>query len=129
MNKTRASWLTVHKGDIDRYTSIEIIWKTNSNTLYLLMFRLSTGDGRQQLTTEETGPYHDIIELRQQIGVLFGEIAARRICRNPRSWLPPEQLELLTSRASARLRQADCAVVEKYQTSNPERENLPATIN
>jgi len=88
MRKPHAQWLTVHKADIDRDTSIEILWQTAPNTLHLLLFRFSLGTGRATLTTEELGPYRSLAELRQQLSVLFGELTARRICQHPSSWLP-----------------------------------------
>jgi hypothetical protein len=97
IKRPHAVWLTVHKADIDQYTSIEILWQTDLNTLHLLLFRISPGPGRGQLTTEEIGPYRCLAELRQQLCVLFGERSARRICHNPNSWLPPYHLELLAA--------------------------------
>lgn len=90
MNKPHAVWLTVHKADIDQFTSVEILWQTDLNTLHLLLFRFSRGPGRGQLTTEEIGPYHCLAELRQQLCVLFGELSARRICHNTSTWLPSQ---------------------------------------
>lgn len=97
MKKPRAVWITLHKGDIDRYVSFEILWQVELNALHLLLFRISRGAGREQMTTEETGPYRGLVELRDHIGALFGEISARRICHNPSAWLPPQQIELLTA--------------------------------
>jgi len=88
MKKMHAQWLTVHKADIDQDTSIEILWQTAPNTLHLLLSRISRCGNRGSLTTEEIGPYHCLAELRQQLCMLFGELAARRIC-HPSSWLPP----------------------------------------
>jgi hypothetical protein len=90
MKKMHAQWLTVHKADIDQETSIEILWQTAPNTLQLLIFRISNGSPgtRPRLATEEIGPYHCLAELRQQLCMLFGDLAARRIC-HPSSWLPP----------------------------------------
>ncbi len=89
MKTPHAKWVTVHKGDIDQETSIEILWQTAPNTLHLLVFRISHGaaDSRPRLTTEQIGPYRSLLELRQQLCMRFGELAAHRIC-HPSSWLP-----------------------------------------
>jgi hypothetical protein len=100
MKKPRAIWMTVHTADIDQYTSIEILWQTDLNTLHLLLFRISPGHGRGQLTTEEIGPYRCLAELRQQLRVRFGELSARRICHNSSSWLPRYHLELLAAQST-----------------------------
>lgn len=119
MTQPGASWLTVQKGDIDPYTSIEILWHADTHTLHLLTFRLSRGAGRPQLTTEETGPYRCLIELRQQIGVLFGEIVAQRLCRNPNSWLPPEQHKLLTAGLRTTARTAPSSASQPDYRTHP----------
>jgi hypothetical protein len=89
MKTPHAKWLTVHKSDIDSYTSIEILWQTAPNTLHLLVFRINLGgtSTRPRLITEQIGPYHCLAELRQQLCMRFGELAAQRICQ-PSSWLP-----------------------------------------
>ena len=91
MKKPHAQWLTVHKADIDQYTSIEILWQTELDTLHLLLFRISRcNGGRMQLSTETIGPYHSLAELRRELCVFFGELPSRRICHNAGSWLPPD---------------------------------------
>jgi hypothetical protein len=97
MKKPHAKWITVHNADIDQYTSIEILWETDPNTLHLLLFRIIRGPGRGQLTTEQIGPYRCLAELRQQLCVLFGELSARRICHNASSWLPPYHVAVLAA--------------------------------
>jgi hypothetical protein len=87
MRTPHAQWLTVHQGDIDQYTSIEILWQTRPNTLTLLVFRIVRGHPTH-LTTEEIGPYRSLAELHRELCVLYGEPAARRICQNANSWLP-----------------------------------------
>lgn len=89
MKKPHAQWLTLHKADIDQYTSIEILWQTEFNTLNLLVFRIDRRGSEIHLTTEEIGPYHCLAELRQKLRVVFGELPARRICHNAGSWLTP----------------------------------------
>ena len=88
MKTMHAQWLTVHKTDIDHDTSIEILWQTARNTLHVLIFRLSRDGNRANLISEEIGPYHCVADLRQQLCMLFGELAAQRI-GDPSSWLPP----------------------------------------
>ena len=88
MKKPHAQWLTLHKADIDQDTSIEILWETASNTLNLLLFRISHRGTRPRLTAEEIGPYRSLAELRHQLRILFGKPSARRIC-HPCPWLPP----------------------------------------
>jgi len=87
MKTMHAQWFTVHKSDIDHDTSIEILWQTAPSTLHVLIFRISRGGNGASLTSEEIGPYQCLAELHQQLGMLFGELAAQRIC-DPRSWLP-----------------------------------------
>ena len=88
MKKPHAQWLTLHKADLDRNTSIEIIWQTVPNTLNLLLFRIKHNGTKPRLVTEEIGPYRSLVELRHQLCILFGELSAQRVC-HPCPWLPP----------------------------------------
>jgi hypothetical protein len=88
MKIRHAQWVTVHKTDIDQDASIEILCQTTPNILHVLIFRVRRDGNRASLTSEEIGPYHCLAELRQQLCMLFGELAAQRIC-DPSSWLPP----------------------------------------
>ncbi len=88
MKTIRVQWLTVHKSDIDHDTSIEILWQTAPNTLHALILCIGRDGNKASLTSEEIGPYHCLADLRQRLCMLFGEVAAQRIC-DPSSWLPP----------------------------------------
>lgn len=88
MKKMHAQWLTLHKTDIDHDTSIEILWQTAPNTLYVLISRINRDGNRASLTSEEIGPCHCLADLHQQLCMRFGELAAQCI-GDPCSWLPP----------------------------------------
>jgi len=53
--------------DIDQDTSIEILWQTAPNTLHVLILRISRDGNRASLASEEIGPYHCLVDLRQQL--------------------------------------------------------------